>query len=186
MIIESAEKKDLFRMLEILNKNLIAINKYQELNQEKTENGGFLIGSFSIEEISPYIDDKKNHIILTAKDEEIIGYLISHNLCQVKDVLYKELTSFPEINSIKDKKKILYYRQIAKLPEKKNVGSKLVEAMFDKAKEMGYEAVVCRIVHAPLQNKISIAFHEKFGFEFLGLVQNGDVTLGVYLRDLRN
>lgn len=186
MIIESAEKKDLFRMLEILNKNLIPINKYQELNQEKTENSGFLIGSFSIEEISTRIDGKENHIILTAKEEEIIGYLISHNLRQIDDLMYKCFTSFPEINSIKDKKKILYYRQIAKLPEKKNVGSKLVEAMFDKAREMGYEAVVCRIVHAPLQNKISIAFHEKFGFRFLGLVQNGDVTLGVYLKDLKN
>ena len=107
MIIKSAKKEDLFRMLEILNKNLIPINKYQELNQEKTENSGFLIGSFSIEEISPRIDDKENHIILTAKEEEIIGYLISHNLHEADSLMYKCFIAFPEINSIKDKKKIL-------------------------------------------------------------------------------
>lgn len=180
-----AQKQDLIGMLAILNINLISDKKIHRINKKQVEANGFLVGPFTADEIATHLVSTENHIILVAREEDLVtGYLISYDLCRVSDGLYKEFTSFPEIDKVQDKKKILYYRQVAKLPGKENIGSKLLQKMLDEAKEKGYEMVVCRVVHKPFQNKISIAFHKKFGFKFLGLVQNGDMTLGVYMKAL--
>ena len=183
LVAQFALEEDLAGMIEVLNKNLIADKKLHEINKDNLEANGFLVGPFTAEEISNHLAATEKHVILVLKEEKrVIGYLISYDIQQVNENLYKEFLSFPEIDAFKDKKKILYYRQIAKLPGKDGVGSTLLKKMLEEAKTMGYEAIVCRIVHKPLRNKISIGFHEDFGFKCLGLVKNDDITLGVYLK----
>ena len=180
-----AGEADLDGMLAVLKKNLIADKKLHEIDKNNVEANGFLVGPFTAEEISNHLAATEKHVILVLIEEErVIGYLISYDLQQVDKTMYEEFVSFPEIDAFKDKKKILYYRQIAKLPGKANVGSTLLKKMLEEAKSMGYEAVVCRIVHQPLRNKISIGFHEDFGFKCLGMVKNDEITLGVYFKEL--
>ncbi len=181
-----ASKSDLAGMLEVLKANLISNKKIHHLNKNKIEASGFLIGPFTADEIVTHLEENQNPIILTVKEEErVVGYLISYALNQVNEKLYQEFTDFPEINNIEDKSKILYYRQIAKLPGKENIGTKLIEKMLSEAKKLGYKMIVCRIVHEPFCNKISIGFHAKFGFKLLGEVQNNNnIKLGIYFNKL--
>jgi L-amino acid N-acyltransferase YncA len=43
--------------------------------------------------------------------------------------------------------------------------------------------VVCKIVHQPFENKISISFHEKFGFKKISEIAEKDYVAGIYLKN---
>lgn len=180
-----ATEADLEGMLQVLKANLISNKKFNQINKNKVEASGFLIGPFTADEILYHLQENKSSIILTLKEEErVVGYLISYALDQVNENLFEEFNSFSEISVVADKSKILYYRQIAKLPGKENVGKQLANKMLEEAKKLGYKMVVCRIVHEPFYNKVSTNFHQNLGFNLLGTVKNNNITLGVYLKNL--
>ena len=80
--------------------------------------------------------------------------------------------------------KILYYKQIAKKPGEKNIGGKLLSAMFDEGRSRGYRSVICKIVHQPIRNETSVAFHEKFGFKKISSLTENNITFGIYFREI--
>ena len=87
-----------------------------------------------------------------------------------KPASYIRTNSFPELEKFKNQK-LFYHKQIVKNPDAKNIGKKLLFAMFDEAKKRGYLHVVCRIVHAPFFNQASVSFHERFGFKEVGKME---------------
>ena len=89
-----------------------------------------------------------------------------------------------EIEDIILSGKAFYLRHIAKAPGKNQVGKKLLQALLNEAKNAGYQYIICQIAHKPLQNKASIAFHEKMGFTCVGEAKDGDNEFGVYFKPL--
>jgi L-amino acid N-acyltransferase YncA len=128
------------------------------------------------------IDDQQNYFVCVAeKNDEVLGYLIGCDIA-VSGI------NFPEnIFDLKNEK-IFYHKQIVKKVGTKNIGEKLLLSMFDEARNRGYLRVICRIVHQPFYNELSVSFHQKFGFkEIAAMVEDSpslNLVMGIYLRTL--
>lgn len=182
LISKVARKSDAVGIVEVLQANLISIKNVAENSKTDLEERGFLLGALTKEEMENYIADQKNKMVFVLKNgEKVFAYLSACDFAKSDEKMREELSSFPEIKKFQ---KILYYHQIAKLPEVRNAGKKLLAAMLEEAGDRGYEAVLCRIAHQPIQNKASTAFHEKYGFKLVGMQGKNDVTFGVYLLNL--
>lgn len=165
----------------ILQEQLIDINNAQ-LSPDLGSRG-FLIRNFSPKEIADLILDKTNLILVAKKKNEVIGYIIGGKLNNIpaelrNDALLSLLKAQSE--SLDD---VLYYRQIAVRSANKNsgVGRILISRFLNFAKTSGYQNVVCRIVHQPINNEKSIAFHQKSGFNLIGIAKEKNVVAGVYI-----
>jgi GNAT superfamily N-acetyltransferase len=162
--IRNANNCDAKAISKISNHNLIANQKEKFL--EEFEKKGFLMTGYCAEFIEKNILNQQDQITLVAETKsEIIGYLTGQNLFSLEEVLQKNLVQILTDLNYSFKNKIFYYRQIAKISDQKNIGKNLLLAMLEKAKEMGYDLIICKIVTAPFFNQASINFHEKFGFE---------------------
>lgn len=170
-------------MRKILEEHLIDIHNPQTLQNSK--NNGFLIRNISSEQIEELIADQKNNLVLTAKEnEEILGYIISSKFSSAQKQYTKAMLPYLEQRKI-NPDLTLYYRQIAVKLGTQNIGKSLVSELLDRAKNVGYEHIICKIIHEPLKNHKSIAFHTKFGFNFIDELKE-DVVAGLYLCDLKN
>lgn len=175
-----AQHSDIKQMIEVSGKVLVKTNR-EKFTAEDFAKQGFLIVQLTEEVARKFIDNSQSHFACVAKEgEEVVGYLTS---CDVKEsgIIFPE--EMAEFKRIKDQK-IFYHKQIARKPGMKNVGQKLLLAMFDEVKSRGYSHVLCRIVHTPFFNEVSINFHKKFGFREIGLMEDDGATLGVYLKEL--
>jgi hypothetical protein len=182
--IKFAKIKNIPGIINVLQKNLIANQK--SLSNEILEEKGFLIHGFTSEDIKASIADKKHSIVsVSIEENEVIGYIIGCNITQLNAEFQKKLSAISnKMDDLISSKKTLYYRQIAKLPEKTNAGTGLFQFLLDTATNQGYQYIICQIAHAPLKNKPSIEFHKKFGFDCVGSNQDKEVTLGIYLKQL--
>lgn len=166
-----AENKDISGIMEVLESNLIANRK--SIKKDILEQSGFLIHGFTAEEMQKFMADEGNYICLVSREQDVvIGYIIACDLRMVEAGLYEKLNRSPE--------KTLYYKHIAKLPNKKNVADKLLQFLVDEAKRRGYKKIVCLISEDPLENKPSKLFHEKFGFVKKGRITDEDLILSVW------
>lgn len=178
-----AEFANIPGIMAVLEENLIA-NKKGASGLEKT---GFLIHPFTTEELKKSIEDKINHItLISIEDDEVIGYAMGCNIKQLKPHSQEKLAgASPELANSMFSEKVFYYRHIAKKTNKRQVGKRLLASLLEMAKQQNYHSVICQIAQHPLKNIASIAFHSKFGFKYVGKIQDGDYILGIYLKSLK-
>ena len=167
-------------MINICAQNLVENNRGRfDANDFAAK--GFLIRKLTKEDVREMLADQENHFACVAKNgEEVLGYLTGCDVSKTEIDFFKHA---PELEKLKNQK-IFYHKQIVKKPDAKNIGSKLLFAMFDEAKRRNYLHVVCRIVHKPFFNQASVSFHEKFGFKEIGAMEENGLQLGIYLKDL--
>jgi GNAT superfamily N-acetyltransferase len=178
--ITPAQYSDIEQMIAICEQNLVENNR-DKFAAEDFSKKGFLISRLTLDDAKKMIDDQNNSFACVIKNgAEVLGYLTG---CDLEKYGTKFFENVPSLEKIKNEK-IFYHKQIVKKPDAKNIGKKLLFAMFDEAKNRGYSHVICRIVHAPFCNETSISFHEKFGFQKIGSTEENGVTLGIYLKNL--
>ena len=174
-----AQHCDIEKMMEICEENLLENNR-EKFSANDFSNKGFLLTRLTSQNVQEMIDDKKNYVVLVAKDgDKIMGYLIA---CDIEKVDYELREKIKELKNFRGK--VFYHKQIVKKLGVKQVGEKLLLSMLDEVNNRGYSHVVCRIVHEPFYNQASISFHQKFGFSQVGLYKKNEVLTGIYLKDL--
>jgi predicted GNAT superfamily acetyltransferase len=138
---------------------------------------GFLTQNIGTSEISRMIIDPQNNLILIAKENNSVqGFIIASDLDANND-----FNAYLQEANIDRQQKIIYYRQIAKKPGSGKIGEALLSEFLSKAKSQGYNYALCRIIHGPINNQRSIAFHQKFGFKLIGQAQEKDRLAGIYV-----
>src|SRR3989344_3549719 len=76
-------------------------------------------------------------------------------------------------------------QDLAKKVGYNGVGSALLETLIKTAKEKNFKTIICRIIHQPIKNLASIAFHQKFGFRLEGERERSDgYVAGLYVKNL--
>lgn len=184
--IKPAEYSEINQVIEVCSENLVSTNR-EKFSDEDFSKRGFLIRKMTPEEAKEMIDDKENHFLYVVKNgDEVLVYISGCDLKKTPLDLQEKVFKAQELQDYiaKNGEKVFYHKQIAKRVSARNVGQKLLFAMFENAKNRGYGYVVCRIVYQPFYNEISIAFHEKFGFRKIGEMEDNGAQLGVYLKDL--
>jgi len=180
--VSPAHFADIPGILTVLKQNLIGpTNPFTP----SSENTGFLIHSFTAEEVAEWIKDEENAIVLVSKkaDGVVVGYAVSFNLEKLPQYLQdKFLAAISNIDKLSPSTKILYYRHIAKTPGEKQIGKALLESVLHKANLQNYQYVVCQIVHEPVFNLVSAEFHKKMGFCLVTTYKDGNLTLGIYFK----
>ena len=177
-----ARHSDIGQMIEVCAQNLVENNR-EKFAAVDFSRQGFLIGKLTEEDAKKYIDDQENYFVCVATDgEEVLGYLTG---CDVKKSGIDFFSVEPSLKKIQNEK-IFYHKQIVKKLDAKNIGKKLLFAMFDEVKSRAYSHVICRIVHEPFYNEASISFHEKFGFQEVGSMEESGrvkgLKMGIYLK----
>jgi L-amino acid N-acyltransferase YncA len=163
-MIREAIVSDIPEIMTILQENLLS--NLSHLDQNSLESRGFIIFGFNEYDLKKMIEDKKNFMVLIAQEcQQIIGYTIC----------------FDDKDS---PQKLLYYKHIAILPNKKGVAKQLMQAIIDKAYKSYYQGIICHIALYPIKNCVSIAFHEKYGFKLLSTIQKEEIQFGLYKLDL--
>ncbi len=171
---------EISQMIEICAQNLVENNR-DKMSSNDFSNQGFLIRKLTKEDVKKMLSNQVKHLVFVAKEgENIQGYLTG---CDVIESGFDFDLYVPSLNKIAGGK-FFYHKQIVKRFEAKNIGSKLLFSMFDEAKSRGYSHVICRIVHQPFLNQISISFHEKYGFKQVGEMFENNNVLGIYLKKL--
>lgn len=182
-MVRNAQIEDIESILEICEKNLIS-NKKTHSNSE-ISNQGFLITKYPHSFFADLINDPQNNILLIIeKNQQKLGYLSAFNFNIAPEKVRESLQENNQnLSPNFFDQKILYYRQIAKMPDAKGVGNTLVLAMIQKAKEQNYDYIFCHIVESPIRNIASINFHENLGFKRIGqqIDHEKNLTKGVYL-----
>jgi hypothetical protein len=176
-----ATLSDIPGIIAVLEENMLI--KKDKSDVSYIEKSGFLITRHTEKDLRAWIADKKNHIVLVYKEaDEIKGYILG---CDVKTMASEMQSKFAEVQSLKDilsANPVLYHKQIGVKPGYKGVGGELLQAFFAKAAALQYKHIICLIVHEPILNKISVGFHQKYGFVYKGLVSVEDMKDGVYLK----
>lgn len=204
--IKEAEIEDIVGIISILKENLLPnelLNKetrdiYLRNTGKKIEDfsaKGFLVHSFSEEDIKNILLDKENHITLIAKEnDDIVGYAITYNLenwrkCKPDWEKTIEIIDKEE-NPMLKKEKVLYFRHIATkhFSKNKGVGAMLEYKVFFEAKQKGYEEIIGEALEYPIENKASLDFHKKIGFKKIGTIKEfgNELVWGLYKKDLKD
>jgi len=177
---QEATFTDISAITTIIKKNIISI----ENSTHKQESTGFLLFQYTNQDIQSFIADKENYFVQIAKMENnIVGYAIACNLKEMP-ALHLSLQALSIFNNQFEYFKILYLKQIAKKPGTHGVGKALMQSLFTHAAKKKYDYIVSRVVHEPIKNRISVSLHEKFGFNFVSLMQEKDHMAGLYLKQL--
>jgi GNAT superfamily N-acetyltransferase len=161
----------------VLEQNLIRNKPDIDLTQLAAQ--GFLVNPITAEEFNDAITHPAQNIVLVAKQNaEVIGYIIGH------DSAIAHLHITPIIQKLLSTGKVLYHRHIARKSNYKGVGKKLLQALLEQAATKGYQYVICKIVHGPWHNKVSIAVHQQLGFELIDTGSESNFEFGLYSKKL--
>jgi L-amino acid N-acyltransferase YncA len=183
--VRRAKITDIPGILAVLDHHLLA--KKDSLNTTELAQTGFLVQSFTAEEARAAIADKANfQFFVATRHDETIGYITGCDVKKLKPYYRDKLAAIsPELRHIVLAEKAFFLRHIAKLPGKNHVGAQLLRAMEMEASVGGFAYILCQIVEQPVQNKVSIIFHEKHGFSCAGYDQFGDEYAGIYLKHIK-
>ncbi len=169
--ISPAKTSDIESILEIMRENLH--HYHNPGNLQDLEKTGFLVYPFSSEEIHQCIISPESHIVLTAKTVQqiVCGYLLGYDL-----KTWKKLKPEWDTTPYKVKGNTFYLRHVAIKKGSNRTGIKLETELFRQALKKGYKFIIGEIMTSPIQNKRSLSFHEKLGFETIGALQYDDGT----------
>lgn len=186
ILIKPAEITDIPGILTIVEQNLIRNKQQHDLAQLAM--GGFLVNPITSAELTTAILHPELNIILIAKQNiEIMGYTAGHalELWRKQDIHWdSHVRVSPQIQKILTTEKILYHRHIARKINTKGIGLKLMQILLEQAKTRQYRYIVCKIVHHPWHNAVSIKFHEQLGFFLAGTGNEENFDFGLYLKKL--
>lgn len=203
--IKEAEIEDIDGITSVLEENLLPkelLDKEKRdvylKNSEKTledfSKEGFLVKQISKDEIGNTILDKKNHITLTAKENnEVVGYALTYNLEKWRQLYPEwekvvELFNEKEREAILESKDVLYFRHIAtkKSHKNKGLGVRIEYKVFAQARQKQYNKVIGEILDYPIKNEASIKYNEKIGFKKVGITRESknDLVWGLYKKGL--
>ncbi len=183
--IKLAELQHIPEILNILQQNLLS--EKRDVPQDQLARTGFLINRFTADDITNAINDKENFIILiTQEGPQVIAFATSCDMKKLNTTYQAHLMeTFAALDKIASSSKVLYLRQIAKTPGKKSVGKDLLLALIKEAKHQEYQYIFSNVVYAPIENKVSMSFHEKMSFDCLGTMQqDNNVLTKVYLKKI--
>ena len=174
----NAEYCDIVDIIAINNANLLKNNLDGDAGKS-----GFLVAESSEIDLKNLINDKlKSLSVVLKRENEVLGYLIGFDIIKTEVDFQQQVFSLFESKGLNyEDDKVFYYSQIAKKPYSKNIGKNLVLSMFSEVKKMGYDYIVCRIVHSPIKNEVSMAFHHSLGFKYVGDIAGGGYLCGIYL-----
>jgi len=204
--IKEAGLEDVLGIISVLKENLLPM---ELLDKEKRDfylksvgkkiedfsEKGFLVNSFSEEDLENVISDKEKHIILVAKkNDEIVGYALTYDLEAWRERKPDWEKTVELINKTEgqmfENKKVLYFRHIVtkQFPKNKGIGATLEYKIFSAAKQKGYKEIIGEALEYPIENKASIDFHRKIGFKKIGTVKESknDLIWGLYKKDLES
>lgn len=184
--VKAASYADIEQILRICEQNLV--NNNQKLSTKDLSQRGFLLNKLTEDQVRKMVDDPENFLVLVLKkSDEVLGYLIACDISKTEKEFQEKIYHFPELKKPIGENsdgRLFYYRQIAKKIGEKKVGEKLLLVMFEEAKKRGYGQLFCKIVHEPFYNVVSAHFHQKFGFEKIGVIEENGGVRGVYLKNL--
>jgi len=165
----------------ICSNQLIKNRKGQD--QKTLEESGFLLGEYSKEKWQETISDNENCLTLVLeKREGVVGYLTGCDIIKTESELQEKVSLLLGLEDLE--RQVFYYSQIAKKQTISNVGKPLVLAMIDEIAKRKFSFVICKIIHGPIKNYASIAFHEKLGFKYIGEMYQEGYLRGIYLKKL--
>jgi len=145
MKIRIAGRNDLNAMTDIYNQAIMTKESTADLE------------TFSVEERIPWFESHQNKeypLYVIEKDDQVIGYVY--------------LSAYrPGRRAMKDTVEVSYYIHQGHL--RKGIGSKLLEFMIDRARELNYKTVVAILLEV---NTASIRLLEKFDFEEWGRLKD--------------
>lgn len=180
--IKKADLENISGILSVLEKNLI-INKHPS-ETPTLEERGFLIHGFTQEDLELNIPNEHYSILVAMDENKIIGYIMGCDLTLKTDLKNTLSSVSVDLTKILSSSKVFYHRHIAKENNIKNIGTQLLQKQIETAKNLGFQYIICQIAHAPFQNKISLALHEKFDFACMGTLPDGEYTFGIYVKTL--
>lgn len=174
-VVKAATLQDAEKMVGICEENLVENKQENNLSQS-----GFLVTRLTSEVARKMIADEKNHLALILQEgDQAMGYLTGCDISEMDLAFQNHVKNFLQL---KNSSRIFYHKQIAKKINAKKVGEKLLLAMFDEARKRGYREIICKIVHEPFFNQASVSFHQKFGFNEIGKIEENGRVLGIYLK----
>lgn len=167
-------------ILNILQQNLITNLDTSASNL--VEQRGFLIHAFKPEVLETAITDPEHYLVLTAwQQQRMQGYIWACDYQRLATEFQATLADVLTEHHVPTSH-VLYYRQIAKMPGSKGIGSAMLSALCNEAIQRGYQYVICQIMHKPFENKASIKFHENAGFKLLTTLSAEDKISGLYIK----
>lgn len=177
-----ATLEDVPGILQVLKENLLSHK--ENTPKEELETNGFIVFGFTKEELETFVLDP-NYVVLVLKEGiNTIGYIMGYPYYyEHANYTYKEAPTL-EIQNILNSQKILYYRHLAKKKDKQGVGSILLKTLEEQMKQQDYQYLLCHVALAPLQNKASIAFHHKMGYQQVAVNLYEDYVVGTFLKKL--
>lgn len=123
----------------------------------------------------------------------MIGYLMSYSrnflnkLVDSGSMRHEDGIMNMVLNHSESEDNFLFIDQIAIEPEsrKKNAGTILMQAIFEKMKEKNMCNIYLAIMHHPIRNQASIKFMKRLGFNSIGETSNQDhFVWGIYHVDI--
>ncbi len=192
LVIDSAVFSDIAGIILVQTENLL-MNK-DKLNTTQKEfysSKGFLIHSFTGDDLEKIIEDQKNHILLVgSENNEVVGYFLGYNLGEwmkyKPDWIHKAFINL-KLKNVLQENKILYGRHVARKPlyRGKQIGRKLEHAAFQESKKQEYQNIIVEILERPIPNEVSIKVHASLGYVKIGTMLEGDnLEWGIWKKDL--
>jgi len=193
-----ASSNDIQGILSVQKENLLSVKAPNLLSEQGSETNedtkeiereGFLIHAVTQEELEKLITDKQNIILLVTKEnDEVDGYALAYDLNiwkRFKPQWEKNIRVPQDMFELLSEEKILYLRHIARKKSAKGRGSRLMEMLINEARSRGYKYIICEILEKPITNKASIEFHQRFGFNEIGQVEeNENFIWGLFIKKL--
>jgi L-amino acid N-acyltransferase YncA len=182
--IKLAQIEDIDGMLDILNKNWIF--NQESKSTEELESSGFLVNPFTYEDIVTQLKNNDFIILVSKNDDNVEGYIIDYTVNPDEFAWIRESGIPIELQNKLLNEKTLYHRHIGIDPACKGIGKKLMETLIDMAIKKAHKNIICQIALSPVENKKSIVFHEKLGFEMIGKCKDdvNDFIFGIFWKKL--
>ena len=190
--IEQAEKSDIEEILGVQEQHLIdhEILHGKDIPSEtvkKYSSSGFLVYSFTSEELSDIIDNENVMLLVEKNNNQVSAYVAVYDLqewLKQKPDWYEKIDfNNDEVKSFITENKMTYLRHAARRTNVDSDMYSLVQDLLNKSQKRGAKGCVGEILKKPIPNKISKEFFTKSaGFEDAGDISDGNLLWDLVLK----
>lgn len=180
--IQTLKSSDINSLLTLQEENLI-----NNISGDTAQNQGFLTFQFNNEFIQGLMQDMQQPVAMD--NEKLIGYALAASQEQVKPhPLFKPLIDYCKQNTYNNTPihQIPYYimGQICVKEGYRNLG--IFDALYQKHKELYSEKYQLLITEISVDNRRSLAAHQRVGFKVIGQYSDGVTLWNVVVWDFKN